>query len=62
MDILIGLVIATFIVAAAYVGYHESMQDPYEAKGHGIPTEPAAAWEPEARALGMPAIALQDRI
>ncbi len=40
MDILIGLVIATFIITAGYVGYHAS-QAPVEAVGsHSIATEP----------------------
>ena len=36
MNILIGLVIAMFIITAAYVGYH-AMQEPVEeVKGHSI--------------------------
>ena len=38
MDILMGLVIAMFIITAAYVGFHASHQEP-EAKGHNIPIE-----------------------
>ncbi len=35
MDILIGLVIAIFIIAAVFVGYHAS-QEPHQAvEGHG---------------------------
>jgi hypothetical protein len=36
LDLLIGLVIATFIIAAVFVGYHAS-QEPREeiAEGHG---------------------------
>ena len=41
MDILIGLVIAMFIIAAGYVGYHAS-QAPAEAGGHNITIEPKA--------------------
>lgn len=33
MDVLIGLVIATFIIAGAYVGYHYS-QDPGNFESH----------------------------
>lgn len=33
MDVLIGLVIATFIIAGAYVGYHYS-QDPSNFESH----------------------------
>ena len=39
MNILIGLVIAMFIITAGYVGYHAS-QDPVEAGGHSITIEP----------------------
>ena len=39
MDILIGLVIAMFIITAGYVGYHAS-QAPVEAGGHNITIEP----------------------
>lgn len=35
LDVLIGLVIATFIIAGAYVGYHYS-QDPGNFESHGI--------------------------
>ena len=35
MDILIGLVVAMFIITAAFVGYHAS-QEPVEAGGHNI--------------------------
>ena len=35
MDILIGLVVAMFIITAAFVGYHAS-QEPVEAGGHDI--------------------------
>lgn len=35
MDILIGLVVAMFIITAAFVGYHAS-QEPIEAGGHNI--------------------------
>ncbi|NJK78360.1 MAG: hypothetical protein HC944_06890 [Nanoarchaeota archaeon] len=38
MNILIGLVIAIFIVAAVYVGYH-AMQNHTEAEGHDIELE-----------------------
>ena len=40
MDLLIILVIATFIIAAIFVGYHAS-QEPREeiAEGHGEPSE-----------------------
>ncbi|MEC4848274.1 MAG: hypothetical protein RI100_03715 [Nitrosarchaeum sp.] len=35
MDLLIGLVMAIFIIAAVFVGYHAS-QEPHEAvEGHG---------------------------
>lgn len=37
MDILMGLVIAMFIITAAYVGFHASQQEP--AEGHSIPVE-----------------------
>ena len=39
MDVLIGLVIAIFIITAAYVGFHAS-QEPIEAGGHGIQMDP----------------------
>ena len=39
MNILIGLVIATFIITAGYVGYHAS-QAPVETGGHSITIEP----------------------
>lgn len=37
MDLLIGIVIAVFIIAAVFVGYHAS-QEPREemAEGHGL--------------------------
>ena len=38
MDILIGLVVAMFIITAAFVGYHAS-QEPVEAGGHNIDTD-----------------------
>ena len=38
MDILIGLVIAMFIITAAFVGYHAS-QEPVEAGGHNVHTD-----------------------
>lgn len=44
MDILIGLVIAMFIITAGYVGYHAS-QAPVEAGGHGIIIEPEVLGE-----------------
>lgn len=39
MNILIGFVIAMFIITASYVGYHAS-QAPVEAVGHSITIEP----------------------
>lgn len=39
MNILIGLVIAMFIITAGYVGYHAS-QVPVDAEGHSIAIEP----------------------
>lgn len=36
MDILIGLVIAMFIITAAYIGYNAS-QEPIKAEVHDIP-------------------------
>ena len=40
MDILIGLVIAMFIITAAYVGYFASQQQPVkEVEGHDIAME-----------------------
>ena len=43
MDVLIGLVIATFIIAGAYVGYHYS-QDPgnFESHDADMPHAPQA--------------------
>ena len=38
MDILMGLVIAMFIITAAYVGYHAS-QEPADVGGHDINME-----------------------
>ena len=39
MDILIGLVIAMFIITAAFVGYHASQESVEEVKGHDIVME-----------------------
>ena len=41
MDVLIMLVIAMFIITAAYVGYHASQQqmDEKEIGGHSVPIE-----------------------
>ena len=39
MDILIGLVIAMFILVAGYVGYHASQQTIEEIEGHNIHVE-----------------------
>lgn len=39
MNILIGLVIATFIITGAYVGYHASQQPIEVAEGHDVKTE-----------------------
>ena len=39
MDILIGLVIAMFIITGAYVGYHASQQPVDDAYGHNITIE-----------------------
>ena len=39
MDILIGLVIAMFVITGAYVGYHASQQPIDEAGGHNITIE-----------------------
>ena len=39
MDILMGLVIAMFIITAAYVGFHASQEPPEDAGGHSITTE-----------------------
>ena len=39
MDILIGLVIAMFVITAAYVGFHASQDQPEDAGGHSITTE-----------------------
>ena len=39
MNILIGLVVAMFIITGAYVGYHASQQPVEEAKGHDITME-----------------------
>ena len=37
MDILIGLVIAMFLITAAYVGFHASQEEPAkEVKGHNV--------------------------
>ena len=36
MNILIGLVVAMFIITGAYVGYHASQQPVEEAEGHDI--------------------------
>jgi len=40
MDILIGIVIATFIIAAVFVGYHASQSPQPKAETHSIPLEP----------------------
>lgn len=40
MDILMGLVIAMFIITAAYVGLHASDQPVEEADGHNITMKP----------------------
>jgi hypothetical protein len=39
MNILIGLVVAMFIIAGAYVGYHASQQPVEEAGGHDVTLE-----------------------
>ena len=39
MDILIGLVIAMFIITAAYIGYHASQQPIEEVEGHNVVIE-----------------------
>ena len=39
MNILIGLVIAMFIITGAYVGYHASQQPIEEAEGHDVTME-----------------------
>ena len=39
MDILMGLVIAMFIITAAYVGFHASQEPPEDAGGHSSTTE-----------------------
>ena len=41
MKIVMGLVIAMFIITAAYVGYHAASDQPVkDAKGHDIAIEP----------------------
>ena len=39
MNILIGLVVAMFIITGAYVGYHASQQPIEEAEGHDVTME-----------------------
>ncbi len=39
MNILIGLVVAMFIITGAYVGYHASQQPVEEAGGHDVTLE-----------------------
>ena len=39
MNILIGLVVAMFIITGAYVGYHASQQPMEDAGGHNISME-----------------------
>ena len=39
MNILIGLVVAMFIITGAYVGYHASQQPVDEAGGHNVTIE-----------------------
>ena len=39
MNILIGLVVAMFIITGAYVGYHASQQPVEDAGGHDISME-----------------------
>ena len=39
MNILIGLVVAMFIITGAYVGYHASQQPVEEAEGYDITME-----------------------
>ena len=39
MDILIGLVIAMFVITGAYVGYHASQQPMDDAYGHDVTIE-----------------------
>ena len=39
LDILIGIVIATFIIAAVFVGYHASQAPQPEAEKHSISLE-----------------------
>lgn len=39
MDVLIGLVIAMFVITAAFVGYHASQESVEESKGHDFVLE-----------------------
>ncbi|QUC65474.1 hypothetical protein NsoK4_04320 [Nitrosopumilus sp. K4] len=39
MDILIGIVIAVFIITAVYVGYYASQAPEPEGEAHSIPAE-----------------------
>ena len=40
MDILIGIVIAIFIITAAYVGFYASQAPVPEGEAHSVPLEP----------------------
>lgn len=42
MDILIGIVIAVFIITAVYVGYHAAQAPEPEGEAHRIPLELSA--------------------
>ena len=46
MNVLIGIVIAVFIITGAYIGYHVSEQQQVEeTKGHDITVEPRVLGE-----------------
>ncbi len=48
MNVLIGIVVAVFIITGAYVGYHVSEQQQQqveETKGHDITVEPSVLGE-----------------
>ena len=47
MNVLIGIVIAVFIITGAYIGYHvsEQQQQVEETKGHDITVEPRVLGE-----------------
>lgn len=61
MDLLIGIVIAVFIIAAVFVGYHASQESHEIAESHGEITEFIAFGNEASQLMQIPhRIAVQD--